>query len=51
MVLRGSWLRAHEGITMEKSGKALAREREAQMLSRMAEILDWDNIGTMKMKL
>jgi hypothetical protein len=28
---------------MEKSGLALAREREKQMMSRMAEILDWDN--------
>ena len=28
---------------MEKSGLAQAREREKQMMSRMAEILDWDN--------
>lgn len=28
---------------MGKSGLALAREREKQMMSRMAEILEWDN--------
>lgn len=28
---------------MEKTGLALARQREKQMMSRMTEILDWDD--------
>jgi hypothetical protein len=28
---------------VEKSGLTQARKREQQMLSRMAEMLDWDN--------
>ncbi|HWZ82606.1 MAG TPA: hypothetical protein VNW47_08280 [Terriglobales bacterium] len=36
---------------MGKTGLALAREREKNMLSRMAEILDWDDEGEVKQAL
>jgi hypothetical protein len=36
---------------MEKSGLAQARLREKQMMSRMAEILDWDDEEEVKRAL
>jgi hypothetical protein len=36
---------------MEKLGRALAKQREAQMLSRMAELLDWDDEEEVKRAL
>lgn len=36
---------------MEKSGLSQARLREKQMMSRMAEILDWDDEGEVRRAL